>query len=137
MEEITMKKLIFAALAPLAVLAACAQPQVSASTAAVTDTFIDMEPTLSFSPSPVTISAGETVTFRNTSAFGHTVSTEPNSPAESANTELPAGAMSFDSGNVAAGGTYTHTFTVPGTYRYFCDPHNGAGMTGTIVVTAG
>jgi plastocyanin len=28
-----------------------------------------------------------------------------------------------------------HTFDVPGTYQYFCIPHEMAGMTGTVVVT--
>ena len=46
------------------------------------------------------------------------------------------GAESFDSGNIPAGGVYKQTFTVPGTYKYFCDPHHGAGMVGTIIVTA-
>jgi len=33
------------------------------------------------------------------------------------------------------GHTYQHTFTVEGTYAYFCRPHRASGMEGEIVVT--
>jgi|RhiMetdeSRZDD1v2_1073273.scaffolds.fasta_scaffold632704_2 plastocyanin len=36
------------------------------------------------------------------------------------------------SSNFFPGETYQHTFTIPGTYRYFCDLHGG--MVGQIVV---
>ena len=98
---------------------------------------IDMQPILRFAPTSQTISVGDTVEFRNVSAFVHSVSTRPATPEEAASTELPVGAESFDSGDIKAGGIYLHTFTIPGTYRYFCDPHHGAGMVGTIIVTEG
>lgn len=47
---------------------------------------------------------------------------------------VPAGASSFDSGIMAAGTTFTQTFTVPGTYHYHCTLHSW--MTGTVVVKA-
>jgi len=31
--------------------------------------------------------------------------------------------------------TFEHTFEIPGTYEYFCIPHEGAEMTGEIVVS--
>lgn len=132
-----MKNRLFAAFAPLALLAACATsgPAVDGVTPPGTAAVIDMQPTLRFSPTPVTIAAGETVEFRNVSAFVHTVSTQPADANEAADVALPAGAESFDSGEIPAGGTWRRSFTVPGTYSYFCDPHHGAGMTGTIVVT--
>lgn len=34
----------------------------------------------------------------------------------------------------AAGATYSFTFTTKGSYPYFCRPHVGAGMVGTITV---
>lgn len=39
-----------------------------------------------------------------------------------------------DSGNMAKGGTFSHTFTEPGSYPYYCqfDPTE---MKGTIIVT--
>jgi plastocyanin len=38
----------------------------------------------------------------------------------------------FSSGSIAPGGTYTYTFTQPGTYSYYCQYH--LWMTGTIIV---
>ena len=39
----------------------------------------------------------------------------------------------FDSGTMAANGTFSHTFDQPGEYRYICALH--PGMKGTVVVT--
>jgi plastocyanin len=64
----------------------------------------------------------------------HTVTGDPSLAAVPANVQLPAGAQAFDSGAVQPGSTYTLTFTVPGTYRYVCLPHEGAGMLGTVIV---
>ena len=47
---------------------------------------------------------------------------------------LPGGAAAFDSGKVEAGSNWWHTFSVPGTYKYICKPHESKGMLGTIVV---
>lgn len=94
-----------------------------------------------FEPAELTISGGETITFRNTSSEPHTVTAYQN--------EMPEGAAYFSSGGlsseesardeladalVAAGETYELTLVEPGTYRYFCIPHEEAGMKGTIVV---
>ncbi|MFQ5934045.1 MAG: plastocyanin/azurin family copper-binding protein [Dehalococcoidia bacterium] len=40
----------------------------------------------------------------------------------------------FDSGNIDLEGTFRHAFEAPGTYRYFCIPHEGAAMAGEVVV---
>ncbi len=134
-----MNNRILIALAPLLLNVACATtgPAVTGGAEPGTDFVIDMQPILRFAPTPQSVSVGDTVEFRNVSAFVHTVSTRPANPEEAAVTALPAGAESFDSGDIPAGGIYQHTFTVPGTYKYFCDPHHGAGMVGTIIVTAG
>ena len=47
---------------------------------------------------------------------------------------FPAGASAFNSGDIPAGRVFAQTFTVPGTYKYFCTHHEGDGMVGTIVV---
>jgi len=54
---------------------------------------------------------------------------------------VPTGAVAFGSGNMikapsatTAGGTYSYTFTVPGTYQYYCTYHSW--MKGTVVVLA-
>jgi plastocyanin len=48
---------------------------------------------------------------------------------------LPPNTKEFDSGLISPGKDYSHTFTVPGTYKYFCIPHEAAGMVGTVVVS--
>jgi plastocyanin len=47
---------------------------------------------------------------------------------------LPKAASAFDSGNLDPKETFEHTFDVPGTYRYFCIPHEGTKMYGTVIV---
>ena len=76
----------------------------------------------SYSPSPVTVVIGvnNTVTWVNNDSSPHTVT---------------ANDGSFGSGNVAPTGTYTFTFTKPGTYAYHCLYH--PWMVGTVIVKAG
>ena len=89
---------------------------------------------LRYEPAAVTISAGQAVRWRNTSALIHTVTADPSKAMQAANVRLPAGANAFDSGDVAPGESFTWTFTEPGEYRYVCIPHEGAAMVGTIMV---
>jgi plastocyanin len=48
---------------------------------------------------------------------------------------LPSGAQAWDSGPLNGGQTFSHAFTTPGTYKYFCIPHESLGMLATITVT--
>lgn len=48
---------------------------------------------------------------------------------------LPSGAQPWDSGIVAAGQSWSYTFTTPGEYTYFCIPHEAAGMVAKLTVT--
>lgn len=89
----------------------------------------------SFEPSTVTVRAGDTVEWRNTSVIYHTVTADPTLADDPSDVSLPPGAAPFHSGRVAAGELYRQTFTVPGTYRYTCLPHEAEGMQGTVVVT--
>lgn len=89
----------------------------------------------SFVPSSVRIKTGETVEWRNNSLFTHTVTDDPQRDPQ--RTALPPGAMPFDSGRIAAGETFRHSFTAPGTYRYKCIPHEDFGMVGTVIVEPG
>ncbi len=77
-----------------------------------------------YSPVTVTVVRGvnATVTWTNDDSSSHTVTSM----------SVPAGAQSFASGNMAAGATFSTTFTVPGTYTYHCDYHGW--MTATIIV---
>ena len=70
------------------------------------------------------IGVNNTVTWTNNDSVHHTVTS----------ISAPSGG-SFSSGNMNGGAVYTHTFTVPGTYKYNCAYHSW--MTGTIVVEAG
>lgn len=95
---------------------------------------VSMSNQLAFEPALITIKAGETVRFVNDSALPHTVTADPTKARNSDSTSLPEGAETFDSGILAAGESFSRTFTKPGTYQYFCIPHEMAGMTGTIIV---
>jgi plastocyanin len=70
-----------------------------------------------------TVAVGGTVTWTwgaNSAAYGgHSVQS--------------VGAQSFASSAVQSNGTYSLTFTAPGTYQYDCAVH-GTAMTGTVVV---
>jgi plastocyanin len=45
-----------------------------------------------------------------------------------------ADAISHDDYLNAPGETYSVTLKTPGTYGYYCEPHQGGGMVGTITV---
>jgi len=76
---------------------------------------------LNYSPNSIRLVVGvnNTVTFVNQDNVVHTV------------TALDG---SFDSGNVAAGASWTHTFSAPGTYSFRCIYHSW--MKGTITVVS-
>ena len=74
-----------------------------------------------YSPQTFTVKAGTTVTWINHDGVAHTITSK--------------GSNLFDSGNIPTGGSFTYTYTQPGTYNYYCTVH--PWMTGTIVVTSG
>jgi halocyanin-like protein len=43
----------------------------------------------------------------------------------------------FDSGQTQTSGTFEYTFEEDGTHTYYCNPHEGAGMKGAVVVGSG
>jgi plastocyanin len=96
---------------------------------------VRMTDNLKFVPAKVTIEAGQTVEWENTSLLVHTVTANPALVSNAQDVSLPAGAKPFDSGRVFPEKTFTHTFTVPGTYKYCCVPHEENGMIGEVVVT--
>lgn len=116
---------------------AVASPSASlaGSPSPATTSTVQMTDALKFEPASLTVPRGTTVTWRNTSTIAHTVTDDPSKAATKADSELPAGAQPWDSGNLNPGQTFTHTFDVPGTYKYFCQPHESAGMLGTIIVS--
>ena len=98
------------------------------------DATVEMTNQLTFTPDTVVIRAGETVEFRNTSALVHTVTGDPSRASLDASVHLPEGAEPFHSGRMKPGTSFSHAFEAPGTYRYFCVPHEGAKMRGTVIV---
>ncbi len=104
-----------------AAFAASAPTPSSAATSGVTITD-DSFSAKSFGPNPVTINAGDSVTWTNNGPTTHTVTSDSGS------------AMSFDSGKLAAGGTFTEAFPTAGTFTYHCTIH--PSMTGSVIVQA-
>lgn len=96
---------------------------------------VTMSNKLKFQPATVTVKAGETVRWHNKSVLVHTVTANPELAAKARDVALPDGAKPFNSGNLKPKATFEHKFTVPGTYKYFCIPHEAAGMVATVVVT--
>jgi plastocyanin len=70
-----------------------------------------------FKTSTITITAGDTVVWKNLDDDPHTVTAVDGS---------------FDSKGLAQGDTFTHRFTKPGKYSYYCKVH--PMMRGTIIV---
>lgn len=70
-----------------------------------------------FSPRTITVNAGGSVRFVNFGVAPHTATAIDNS---------------FDSGFMAKGDAYRHTFPTPGTFEYLCIYH--PGMTGSVRV---
>lgn len=89
---------------------------------------------LQFTPGVLRIRVGDRVQWRNDSGLIHTVTADPSKAAQRSHVKLPAGASTFNSGDIKPGTTYQHTFTVAGEYHYVCIPHELAGMTGTVIV---
>jgi len=96
---------------------------------------IKMTDGLQFRPARVTVRRGTRVTWKNTGTITHTITTVRAKAANKADARVPARAKAWDSGFVGGGASYRRVLTVPGVYRYFCIPHEGARMIGTIVVT--
>jgi plastocyanin len=99
----------------------------STVTVALTDT-------LRFEPAVITINAGDTVKWINNARVFHTVTCDSAKAKYPVDVILPAGAEPFDSGYLRPGDRFSHTFTVPGLYRYVCTSHEGVAMIGEVHV---
>jgi plastocyanin len=98
-------------------------------------TVIKMTGQNTFDAATITVPAGTTVTWLNDGTMPQSATFDPSKATNKADGAVPQGATPFDSGLVQPGQTWSHDFTTPGTYRYFCIPNEGQGMTGTVVVT--
>lgn len=94
-----------------------------------------------YAPETVTVPTDGTVVWFNESDVGHTVTAYEQ--------KLPDGAAYFTSGGFSSehvarnhpsegliepNGRFEHTFERPGKYEYFCIPHEGIGMVGSVRV---
>jgi len=85
---------------------------------------------LVFVPDSVTIKAGETVKFVNNAGFPHNIIFDEDSVPDGVN----ADSLSREDYLNAPGEEYSVKFEKAGTYGYYCQPHQGAGMKGSITV---
>jgi plastocyanin len=70
-------------------------------------------------PAKITVKKGATVKWFNKDGYAHTVTSDDGT--------------TFDSGNLAAGATFSYTANTVGTFDYHCKVHSN--MKGTLVVT--
>jgi plastocyanin len=93
-------------------------PATSAAPATTAENPIQIS-NFSFSPSSLTVKAGDTVTWTNADSVGHSATADD---------------KSFDTGIIDTGKSGTATFTKAGTFTYHCSVH--PSMKGTIIVQA-
>jgi plastocyanin len=97
-----------------------------------------------FVPAAVSVTVGDTLVWGNNNDRPHTVTAYEDGIPEAA-TFFASGGFDSEaaardgyetdiSGTVDPGETYEHTFEVPGSYSYFCIPHETGGMVGTVEV---
>ncbi len=116
---VPMRILLVATLFALTALAGCSgSDPVSSNPSGDQNAYVSMKD-FNFNPTTVNIQKGSVVQWNNTGAMPHTAT---------------ANDGEFDSGNVVAGGTFSHTFGAVGTFAYTCKIH--PNMTGTIKVSA-
>ncbi|HQY86092.1 MAG TPA: plastocyanin/azurin family copper-binding protein [Ilumatobacteraceae bacterium] len=111
---------------PTATVAPAAQPSGSHPANGISASVLSLDN--NFLPQVLTIAAGTEVLFENNGRNDHDVT--PVGDLERATWGVAPAAF-------APTGTYSHVFTQPGRYEYFCTIHGTAtaGMIGTIVVT--
>lgn len=126
---------IVAAAAAALVAASPAVPIAHAPDASSATVVIRMADGLQFRPARVTVKRGTRVTWKNVGSVAHTITSIRAKATNKAYARVPAGAKAWDSGFVGGGRSYSRVLRIPGVYRYFCIPHEGAKMIGTIVVT--
>ena len=107
----------FKSLTKLLVAGAAVAHLLAATPAAAEDVAVKIG-NFTFGPQDLKVKAGSTVTWTNEDDIPHTVVSPNNFKSKVMDTE----------------GTYSFTFTTPGTYKYFCSLH--PHMTGTVVVEA-
>lgn len=95
---------------------------------------VEMTNALEYVPATVTIKIGDTIRWRNSSDVRHTVTADASLANDSSHVALPENAEPFNSGDIEPGGSWSHAFKVAGRYKYFCIPHEAAGMIAEVIV---
>lgn len=113
----------------------------SASSGKTAGNMVSMTGARRFEPEVITVKKGATITFSNDSEEPHSVT--------GYGERIPDGARFFTTGGfsteqqardnvtetlIQQGDTFELRLPKPGTYGYFCIPHESQGMKGTIVV---
>ena len=104
-------------------------------------TTVEMTDELVFKPAKITISAGDTVRWRNVGNVEHTVTAyEDKLPKEGEYfasggfKSEGAARKNLNGGLIPSNEQFMHTFDISGVYEYYCIPHESAGMVGTVQV---
>lgn len=98
-----------------------------------------------FEPVEFETRVGETVIWKNDGSRAHTVTAYedriPEGASYFATGDFENQAEAFDAwhddteGNLYTGERFEYTFELPGTYEYYCIPHESHGMVGSVIVT--
>lgn len=105
------------------------------ASSAQTSVTVDATNSLKFVPASVCLKAGGTITWKNVGNIFHTTTDDKSLAANPADSALPSGAASWNH-PLNPGASYSLKFTVAGTYKYFCIPHETLGMLGQITVVS-
>ncbi|NJK47087.1 plastocyanin [Candidatus Gracilibacteria bacterium] len=84
---------------------------------------------LQFDPPTVTIKAGDTVKWVNNKLAPHNVMFDGSKMDSAVATKISHKNLVFSPGE-----SFETTFSEPGEYSYYCEPHRGAGMVGKVIV---
>lgn len=88
-----------------------------------------------FLPAKVTINAGQTVEWISEDLKNqHYITTDPHLVKDRSLVQVPKDAKPFTSPGIDPGKRFRYRFTVPGTYKYACPPHEENKMVGEVVV---
>lgn len=108
---------ILAVIVVILLLSACSKSNDTAGSGSSNDPYTIYMKGSVFSAASLTVPLGTKVTWVNNDNMTHTVT---------------ANDGSFNSGDIAAGGSYSYTFNSTGTVAYHCIYHSS--MTGTVIV---
>jgi plastocyanin len=121
MRRVIMTLVAFVALAsPFVALSAFAQDDTQVAQVNIVEPPFQSPQQWNYDPNDVTVSVGTTVTWTNTGAVAHTVTSDDGA--------------SFDSGSLDPQAAFSFTPDTPGTFTYHCTFH--PWMTGALTVTS-